>query len=125
VVEDSLVVGRALERALRAAGCEVVTVTTAGDALTAAYAQLPDLMVLDLSLNSASFDTFSDGFAVLNWLRHMLRDANFPVVIHTADPSPQVDERARAAGVFAVVRKGDKGTDLLDVVRQAFESEAA
>jgi CheY-like chemotaxis protein len=98
-----------------------VTVTTAPDALKAAFAQLPDLMILDLTLATASFDSFRDGFAVLNWLRHMLPNANFPVIIHTADPSPLVDKRARAAGVFAVVRKGDSATDILDVVRQAFE----
>ena len=121
VVEDSLVVGRALERTLRAAGCEVVTTTTAGDALQAAFAQLPDLMILDLSLHSAFFDPFCDGFGVLNWLRYMLGDINFPVIIHTADPSPLVDERARAAGVFAVIRKGIGATYILDVVRQAFE----
>jgi CheY-like chemotaxis protein len=121
LVEDSLVVSRALENALRAAGCEVVTVNTARDALHAAFAQLPDLMILDLTLDTTSFDTFRDGFAVLNWLRYRLREINFPVIIHTADPSPLVDERARAAGVFAVIRKGDRATDILDVVRQAFE----
>ncbi|MCI0744310.1 MAG: response regulator, partial [Verrucomicrobia subdivision 3 bacterium] len=125
LVEDSLVVKRALENALRAAGCEVVTVTTASDALQAAFAQMPDLMILDLTLDAASFDTFRDGFAVLNWLRHMLRGANFPVIIHTGDPSPLVDERARAAGVFAVIRKGDPATDILNVVRQAFEQGGA
>src|SRR5215207_8837604 len=88
LVEDSLVVRRALENTLSAAGCEVVSVATASDALQAAFAQLPDLMILDLTLAAASFDSFRDGFAVLNWLRHMLPNANFPVIIHTADPSP-------------------------------------
>ena len=120
LVEDSLVVRRALENALRAAGCEVVTVTTASDAVRAAVAQLPDLMMLDLTLDTATFDTFRDGFAVLNWVRHRFSDAHFPVIIHTADPSPLVDERARTAGAFAVIRKGDKGTDIVDTVRQAF-----
>jgi CheY-like chemotaxis protein len=121
LVEDSLVVRRALENALRAAGCEVVSVATASDAIHEAFAQLPDLMILDLTLDAASFDTFRDGFAVLNWLRYRLPDSHFPVIIHTADTSPVVDQRARAAGVFAVIRKGDKATDILDVVRQAFE----
>ena len=121
MVEDSVVVGRAIERSLRAAKCEVVTVTSAGDALQAAFTQLPDLMILDLTLQTAWFETFCDGFGVLNWIRHMLGDVNFPVIIHTADPSPQVDEQARAAGVFAVIRKGDRPTDMLNVVRRAIE----
>jgi DNA-binding response OmpR family regulator len=54
LVEDSLVVQRALENTLRAAECEVVSVATAADALHAAFAQLPDLMILDLTLASAS-----------------------------------------------------------------------
>jgi CheY-like chemotaxis protein len=122
LVEDNLVVRRALENSLRTAGCEVVTASTASDALQAAFAELPDLMILDLTLGAASFDSFRDGFAVLNWLRHRLPDANFPVIIHTADESPLVDQRARAAGVFAVIRKGDRATDIIDVVCQAFES---
>ena len=121
MVEDSPVVGRAIERSLRAAGCEVVTVASAGDALQAAFTQLPDLMILDLTLNTAWFETFCDGFGVLNWIRHMLGDVNFPVIIHTADQSPRVEEQAQAAGVFAVIRKGDRPTYILDVVRQAFE----
>jgi CheY-like chemotaxis protein len=121
LVEDNLVVARALEKALRAVGCEVAIAATASEALQAAYAQVPDLMILDLTLHAASFDTFCDGFAVLNWLRHMLLDTNFPVIIYTADSSPRVDESARAAGVFAVIRKGDRATDIVDAVRQAFE----
>jgi CheY-like chemotaxis protein len=121
LVEDSLVVIRALENALRAPGYEVVSVTTASDALKAASAQPPDLMILDLTLAS-TFDGFRDGFAVLYWLRHTLRDALFPVIIHTADLSSLVDQRAREAGVFAVIRKGDSATNILDVVRQAFET---
>lgn len=124
MVEDSVVVGRAIERSLRAAQCEVVTVTSAGDALQAAFTQLPDLMILDLTLSTAFFESFCDGFGVLNWIRHMLGDVTFPVIIHTADPSPRVDEQARANGVFAVIRKGDRPTDILNVVRSAFEQSA-
>src|SRR6185503_11235761 len=94
LVEDSLVVRRALENVLRAAGCEVKTATTASEALRATFAKVPDLMILDLTLAAASFDSFRDGFAVLHWLRHMLPDAYFPVIIHTADASPLVDQRA-------------------------------
>ena len=115
-----MIVSRALENALRAVGCEVVTVTTASEATRAVFAQVPDLMILDLTLETVCFDTFHDGFAVLNWLHRMLPEANFPVIIHTVDPSPDVDDRARKAGAFAVVRKGDRATDIVETVRQAF-----
>ena len=122
IVEDNLLVQRALANALRATGYEVATATKASDALKEAFARLPDVMILDLTLDAGSFDSFREGFALLTWLRYMLRDVNFPpVIINTGDPSPHVDERARAAGVFAVIRKGDKATDILDVVRQALE----
>lgn len=121
LVEDSLVVRRALENALRKAGYEVVTASTAREAVKEATVQRPDLMILDLTLETETFDTFCDGFAVLNWLRHTLGEESFNVIIHTADASPLVDERARASRVFAVIRKGDKAKDILDVVRQALE----
>lgn len=124
LVEDSLVVSRALQNVLRAAGYEVVTATKATDALKAACAQSPDLMILDLTLD-ATFDGFRDGFALLYWLRYMLGNALFPVIIHTADRSPLVDQRAREGGAFAVLRKDDSATNILDVVRQAFESSSA
>ena len=114
-------VSQAGARKRPAARCEVETATTASEALRSALAKVPDLMILDLTLAAASFDSFRDGFAVLHWLRHMLPDAYFPVIIHIADASPLVDQRARAAGVFAVIRKGNKATNILDVVRQAFE----
>jgi signal transduction histidine kinase/DNA-binding response OmpR family regulator len=53
----------------------------------------PDLLLLDLHM------PYLDGFAVLEQvLRHVPRDAYFPVLVLTADVSPAVRERALAAG---------------------------
>ena len=121
VVEDNAVVRRALERQLAANGYQVVAAESASEAIHAVSAHQPDLMILDLKLDAAWLDSMRGGFTMLSWLRRMLPDCNFPIIIYTSDDSAFVDETAQAAGIYAVYRKSDSLAHLLDGVRQALE----
>jgi DNA-binding response OmpR family regulator len=120
LVEDDLVVLKVMESRLLTEGFEVITATDANEAMRSAHEQKPDLMVLDLTLISDSaLNGIIDGFGLLHWLRYTSSDADFPVIIHTADTSSRVDIQAEACKVCAVFRKGDDLNDLVASVRKA------
>ena len=124
VVEDDPVVMKVLDTQLTAAGYQVVGAPKGVHAVAAVRARKPDLMILDLGLlDENPGNSLNDGFAFLHYLRWTLPDTDFPVIIHTADSSPKVEEHARASGVFAVFRKGDNLGDLISAVRNALGAQ--
>ncbi|WP_326960276.1 response regulator transcription factor [Amycolatopsis sp. NBC_01286] len=76
VVDDEATVRELLSAALRFAGFEVTSAATAGEAVAAATAQPPDLVLLDVMLPDM------DGFEVVRRLRE--RHAPVPVLFLTA-----------------------------------------
>ena len=126
IVEDDAVVIRVLESQFRAAGYKVVAATTGAEAIRATVREQPDLMILDLTLiDGVTVNGLRDGLGVLQWLRLTLPEAKFPVIVHTADTSEDLDERVRAFGVTAVFRKGKATRDLVDTVRKALDARKA
>jgi CheY-like chemotaxis protein len=124
VVEDDAVVIKILEGRFRSAGYKVVSAASAADAIRATVLKKPDLMVLDLTLiDGVSVNGLRDGLSVLQWLRRTLPEARFPVIIHTADTSPALEERLVGGDVTAVFRKGSALEDLLAAVRRALDQK--
>jgi len=123
LVEDDAVVIHALELQLRNAGYKVVAAGNAAEAIRATVTQQPDLMILDLTLiDGIAVNGLRDGLSMLQWLHRTLPEANFPVIVHTADTSESVDERAQSYGVAGVFRKGEgDAKDLLKAVRKALD----
>jgi two-component system KDP operon response regulator KdpE len=122
LIEDDQGIRNGLEFKLAGQGYEVVSAATGSAALKAATEQKPDLMILDLKLDSDPLDSMRDGFTLLGWMRRMVPDCNFPVIIHTVDTSAEVEARAQAEGIYAVLGKGEGPEKLLDMVRQALEA---
>src|SRR5881394_4177123 len=120
VVEDDAVVIKVLETHLKNAGYNVVGAANAAEAIRATVTQQPDLMILDLTLiDGISVNGLRDGLSVLQWLRRTLPEAQFPVIVHTSDNSPDLAQRTAPYGVTSVFRKGTPAKELLDSVRQA------
>ena|SRR5689334_10344144 len=120
IVEDDRVTQRTLMRKLAAEGREIVCVASATEAIRAVQAAPPDLMVLDLTLfEEDPFHSIRDGFGALAWLRRSLPELHFPVIVYTANKSPNVDTQARQVGVFKVLRKVPDVHELLDAVCEA------
>jgi CheY-like chemotaxis protein len=123
VVEDDKIVIKVLQSQLEAAGYKVVGAANAAETIRATVLQQPDLMILDLTLDDGiSINGLRDGLTVLDCLRRTLPEANYPVIIHTADTSNNFEERARSLGVSAVFRKGSPVTQLVAAVRSAMEA---
>src|SRR5512134_1811459 len=117
IVEDDKVVIKVLQSQLESAGYKVVGATNAAETIRATVLQQPDLMILDLTLNDGiSINGLRDGLTDLEWLRRTLPEANFPVIIQTADTSKEFESRAKALGVSAVFRKGENVKGLMAAV---------
>jgi CheY-like chemotaxis protein len=126
IVEDDLVTQRTLVRKLGTEDREITCVTSASDAIRAVQAGPPDLMILDLTLfEEDPFHSIRDGFGALAWLRRSLPDLHFPVIVYTANKSPNVDTQARNVGVFRVLRKTPDVHALLDAVCEALNVREA
>ena len=61
---------------------------------------------------------------MLHWLRRTLPEARFPVIVHTADTSTAIEERAKEFGVTAVFRKGNATSELVSAVRKALDERS-
>jgi CheY-like chemotaxis protein len=126
VAEDDRSLLDLLEAYLQSQGYLVTGVTTVGEALQVIKQELPDLLLLDLTLlGDDPFAGITDGFAFLHLLRLNYPAANFPVIIHSGDDSPQTEAHAQALGVFAVLKKGCPMPDLLGAIRQALSAWSA
>jgi CheY-like chemotaxis protein len=126
VVEDTQLLLSVLKLQLESQGYEVLAAATISEAMHATQTQMPDLMILDLTvLDSDPFAGLTDGFAFLSLLRRSHPEADFPVIIHTGDPSPEVEARAAASGVYAVIRKGIQTGEFASIVRLALDDWAA
>jgi DNA-binding response OmpR family regulator len=126
VVEDDAVVSKALEGRLRSAGYQVACAASAAEAFRAAVLKRPDLMILDLNLfDGTSVNGLRDGLNVLHWLYRTVPGRRFPVIVHTADPSPDLEARLVGGDVAAVFRKGVPLQDLLAAVRSELDKHKA
>ena len=88
VIEDSPVLQRLIEIALRGTSIEIEPCLKGGDGLEAALTNPPDLLVLDLGLPDMS------GWQVLERLRSEPVTSKTPVVITTGDTRTSVADRA-------------------------------
>ena len=126
VVEDDRITRKAVGRNLRAAGYEVILVSSAADALFVAQRTAFHVLVLDLNLLDADpFNSMTDGFAVLDWLRRQLKEFHFRIVIYSSETGQHVLEKAEKHGAFAFCYKRGDMTNLLQCVRDAVLSLAA
>ena len=121
IVDDDKVVRSVLVHKLASHGCDVVSAETCSEAIHAAQEQKLDLLVIDVRLDADPLETIRDGFVLVGWLRRMLPDPSFRVIIHTKDRSPEVDARAKAEGNTEVFRKGDGVQNLVDLVQKTLE----
>lgn len=119
VVDDNKIVRNVLEMQLVTHGYEVTTAASGPEAVAAATANEPDLLILDLTLDSDPLEQMRNGFMLLAWLRRTLVDGCFPVIVHTGDKSPRIDTEAERHGVYAVFRKGESIFKLLELIRCA------
>jgi DNA-binding response OmpR family regulator len=122
VVEDNLLTLSVVGSRLQAQGYEVTRAPNIAMALQAVQAQMPDLLILDLTvLDADPFAGLTDGFAFLTLLRRNHPAVRFPVVIYTVDTSQKVQARAKTLEVAEVFGKDRPIADLLALISRLLE----
>jgi DNA-binding response OmpR family regulator len=108
IVEDSDSIRRMIEALVTARGFEVNAVPTGAKGLDIAFANPPDVVLLDLNLPGSY-----DGFEVCRRLRANALTKSVPVVIITAMADGESKRRALEAGATAYYTKPFSPTALL------------
>jgi len=115
VVDDDRDIVRALNLRLRQAGYTVSTAYDGYEAVRAARAERPDLILLDIKLPAG------DGFSVMARLRESSDTSHIPVVFLTANPQTSNWQSALEMGAVDFIPKPYEGKELLRVVKRALE----
>ncbi|QJR10459.1 Transcriptional regulatory protein FixJ [Usitatibacter rugosus] len=113
VVDDEAHVRKALDRLMRGAGFEVQTWKSGSDFLGALPGHHLDCVILDLHMPGLS------GFDVLASLN--TPETHLPAIMITGHDTPGAEERARAAGASAYLRKPVDATELIEAIKRAVE----
>lgn len=118
VVDDDPTIGFLIQTALQVAGYRFVSVVTdAREATDRFRTVMPDLVVLDFHM------PHMDGFSLLHRLTaEMPVDLPVPVLMLTADISPEVKREALLAGAKDFVEKPFDNTELLLRIRNLLET---
>jgi two-component system, chemotaxis family, sensor kinase CheA len=112
LVDDSAFFRDMLTPLIKAAGCRVVAVGSAAEALQAISADDRfDLVITDIEMPEM------DGFALAQALRAMPNTADLPVIAITAMVSAEAIERGRAVGFADFVAKFDR-TGLIAAIKE-------
>jgi DNA-binding response OmpR family regulator len=121
VVEDDAVTIEAMRRFLVENGYEVVCTQDSAMAVSLAIRERPDLMTLDLGFeNSNPFAGPNfDGFGVIDFLHHMMKEANVPIIVITGRDEPDLKQRALDAGAVAFFHKSADRKTILTAIRIA------
>ena len=99
VVDDYDEVRLVTRQALESFGYRVLEAASGAEAVRVAQANLPDLILLDLSMPAM------DGFATIHQLRRLLGLRDVPVIAVSAHEAREVREDALAAGCRDFIMK--------------------
>ena len=107
-----------LQRRLTKSGYEVVVAVDGKEALLAARQHHPDLILMDLAM------PVMDGWAAIRALKNDPRTSRIPIIVLTANASPENVANAAAAGCQAYQAKPVVMRELLERIEHAFQSRS-
>jgi CheY-like chemotaxis protein len=99
IVDDEMATVEMLSKALGLIGHSPIPAYDGEGALDHLGRDWPDLVLLDLMMPGM------DGYETLRRLRQLPRGAALPVLVVTASPDPDLDEKVAAAGGNGYLRK--------------------
>jgi CheY-like chemotaxis protein len=120
VVDDDLVVLKAMEMKLSLAGCEVLRAGDGPEAISLARTAQPDVILLDIGL-PADVSVAWDGIRVMQWIKRLENGSAPPAIIMTGSTSPKLRESALACGATAFFQKPVKHDELISAITEAWK----
>lgn len=128
IVDDSLLVLRALSMKVKAAGYEVLLAEDGAAAVSTARRERPDLILLDILFPPDVAHGGGipwDGFLIMDWVRRMDGGKDIPIIVMTSGDPAKLKERSLAAGALAFFQKPINNDELLATIRLALDSKAS
>ena len=119
VVDDNMVVVKALEMKLKASGYDVLTAEDGSSAVATARKERPDLIVLDISFPpdvAHGGGVPWDGFLIMGWLRRLEEAKDIPIIIITGGDPAKYKKKALDAGAVCFFQKPVDNEELLAAI---------
>ncbi len=107
IVDDQKDMGAGLERLLRYAGHESVSVTGGAEALAMLHLRKPSLLVLDVNMPEM------DGLTVLKTIKEHAELKDVRIVMYSTDTHPETITEAKRLGAVDFLIKGSIGFEKL------------
>jgi DNA-binding response OmpR family regulator len=126
VVDDSVVVLKAISMKLRSEGYEAHTAEDGAAAVSAVRKEKPDLILLDLSFprDVAGGSVPWDGFLIMQWLQRLDEGKHIPIIVVTGGDPVKFKDKALAAGASSFFHKPINNDELLTVIRTTLDEAA-
>jgi len=121
IVDDSVIVLKALSLKLKASGYNVLTAEDGAVAVSTARRERPDLILLDISFPpdvAHGGGVPWDGFLIMDWLRRMDEAKDIPIIIITSGDPEKLKARSMAAGAVAFFQKPINNDELLVAIQR-------
>jgi PleD family two-component response regulator len=107
IVDDQKDIGTGLERLLRYAGHESVSVTGGAEALALLHVRKPSLLILDVNMPEM------DGLTILRMIKEHDELKDVRVAMYSTDTHPETMTEAKRLGAIDFLVKGTVGFDKL------------
>lgn len=120
VVDDNAVVLKAFETKLKAVGFEVATTSNGSTVLSTAEATGAQIIILDIRFDAGTGVQWN-GFTIMQWLRRFPEMARVPVILISGNATPDMREKALAAGAVAFFQKPVDFSELLSVIIRSLD----
>jgi two-component system response regulator PrrA len=115
VADDDPDILATLEVRLRANGIQVVTASDCSQAIKLAYAEQPDLILMDIKMPTIG------GISAFDSMKLYSRTKNIPVIFITAFPGQEVRERAMELGAADFIAKPFDSEELIAKVKKVLK----
>jgi DNA-binding response OmpR family regulator len=112
IVDDDKQIVLLLASRLKANNYEIAVAYDALQAVAQAFSEKPDLILLDMKMPAGS------GVSVMDDLRNSTNTALIPVIVITAYPSTEIQQKVKEMGAVGFISKPFKAEDLLPRIRK-------
>lgn len=112
IVDDDKEIVLLLASRLKANNYEIIVAYNALQAVTKAFNEKPDLILLDIWMPAGS------GVTVMDNLRNSADTALIPVIVITAFPSLEIERQVKDMGAIGFISKPFRAEDLLPRIRK-------
>jgi DNA-binding response OmpR family regulator len=113
IVDDDQQIVLLLASRLKANKYEIAVAYDAIQAVAKAFSEKPDLILLDIKMPAGG------GISVMDNLRNSAATSVIPVIVITAYPNPEIQQKVLEMGAVDFISKPFKAEDVLSRIRKA------